>query len=106
VTVIDAPTPYLLLTVTPNPSVDRAPFAIRVDVDRRAVVAGDVRDARPIVKYVRLPPGERRVMIEARAGRTFRPADAGSPDDRDLGLMMRWRFLPAEPGGGAAGVAR
>jgi hypothetical protein len=97
VAVIDAPTPHLLLTVTPNPLATRTPLGVHVDVDRHAVIDDEVRSAQPIVKYMKLPAGEPRVMIEARASRTFRPADAGLSDTRELGLMMQWRFLPAEP---------
>jgi len=101
VTVIDARTPHLLLTVTPNPTANRRPLALRVDVDRRPVIDGEIQGTQPIVRYVKLPMGEPRVMIEARAGRTYRPADAGLTDARDLGVMLRWRFLPAEPPGDA-----
>jgi hypothetical protein len=97
VAVIDAPTPHLLLTMTPNPLAARRPIAVRVEVDRRAVIDDEVRSAQPIVKYVKLPAGEPRVMIESRASRTFRPADAGLADTRELGLMLQWRFLPGEP---------
>jgi hypothetical protein len=97
VAVIDAPTSHLLLTVTPNPLAARTPLGVHVDVDRRAVIDDEVRSAQPIVKYLKLPAGEPRVMIEACASRTFRPADAGLADTRELGLMLQWRFLPAEP---------
>jgi hypothetical protein len=100
VAVVDAPTSHLLLTVTPNPSAGRTPLGVRLDIDRRRVIDVDVRGAQPMVKYVPLPPGERRVMIEARASRTFRPADAGLADTRELGVMLQWRFLPAEPPAG------
>jgi hypothetical protein len=43
------------------------------------------------------------VLIETRVSRTFRPRDFGRPDDRELGLLARWRFLG--PDGPAAGTA-
>jgi hypothetical protein len=101
VAVIDAPTRHLLLTITPNPLAARRPLGVRVEVDRRAVLDDHVRSTEPIVRYVRLPSQEARVMIETRAGPTFTPADAGLPDTRELGLMLQWRFLPAEPAGDA-----
>jgi hypothetical protein len=42
---------------------------------------------------VTLPPDERRVFIETRVSRTFRPRELGRADDRELGLLARWRFL-------------
>jgi hypothetical protein len=102
VAVIDAPTPHLLLTITPNPLAVRRPLSVRVDVDRRAAIDEEVRSTQPIVKYVKLQTGEPRVMLEARASRTFKPADAGLADTRELGLMLQWRFLPAEPSPAAA----
>jgi hypothetical protein len=102
VTVIDAPTPHLLLTITPNPLAARRPLGVRVDVDRRTAIDEEVRSPQPIVKYVKLPAGEPRVMIETHASRTFTPADAGLADTRQLGLMLQWRFLPAEPSPEAA----
>jgi hypothetical protein len=97
VAVIDAPTPHLLLTITPNPLAARRPLGVRVDVDRHTAIDEEVRSAQPIVKYVRLPAGEPRAMLETYVSRTFRPADAGLADTRELGLMLQWRFLPAEP---------
>jgi hypothetical protein len=50
---------------------------------------------------VTIPPDERRVLIETRVSRTFRPSDFGRADTRELGLLARWRFL--SPAGPAAG---
>jgi hypothetical protein len=102
VAVIDAPTPHLLLTITPNPLAARRPLGVRVEVNRRTAIDQEVRSTQPIVKYVKLPAGEPRVMIETHASPTFRPADAGLADTRELGLMLQWRFLPAEPSSEAA----
>lgn len=106
VAVIDAPTPHLLLTITPNPLAARRPLGVRVDVDRHVAIDEEVRNTQPIVKYVKLPAGEPRVMIETRASRTFRPSDAGLADTRELGLMLRWQFLSAEPRPAAQTAAR
>jgi hypothetical protein len=106
VAVIDAPTRYLSLAVAVDPlGVNRPgslpgkvpPVDVRVWVDRKLVVDSRVNDNQFIDTVVTLPPGEERVMIETRVSRTFRPGELGLVDNRELGLLTRWRFLSAPP---------
>jgi hypothetical protein len=100
--VIDAPTRQLSLSVAVDPlGINQSgrgpgplpPVDVRVWVDRVLVVDARVTDTRPIEKLVTLPPGESRVFIETHVSRLFRPRDFGAADDREVGLLTRWRFV-------------
>jgi hypothetical protein len=44
---------------------------------------------------VRVPDGERRVILETWVSRVLNPFEFGVMDGRQLGLLVRWRFLDA-----------
>jgi hypothetical protein len=110
VTVLDVPTPYFELTVAANPlAADRGgrksrrgPIHVKVQVDGQRVIDQEVTTADPITRVIPIGVGPRRVLVETSVDRTYRPRDFGLPDDRDLGMLTKWRFLEADP----TGVAR
>ncbi len=51
----------------------------------------------PVVKYVEVPDGHPRVTIETEVNRTVWPRDVGAADQRELGLLVGWRFVESPP---------
>jgi hypothetical protein len=107
VAVVEAPTRQMSLVVAVDPmGVNRPgslpgaipPVDVRVWVDRTLVVDTRVNSSRPIETMVTVPPDQARVLIETEVSRTFRPGEYGMVDNRELGLLTRWRFLGAAPG--------
>jgi hypothetical protein len=97
VAVIDAPTRTLEVSVSANHrDLAEHPVEARVWCDGKLVIEARLTDSSPVVQRVRLPDGEARVLIETRASRTVRPSDFGLPDERTLGVMVRWRFDEGE----------
>ena len=47
---------------------------------------------------VRVPDGERRVILETWVSRVLNPFEFGVMDGRQLGLLVRWRFPDAPAG--------
>jgi hypothetical protein len=101
VTVVDAPGPWMKLTVSVNhPDVAQKPVDVRVWRDGEEVISASLNDSRPVTEYVRVPEGHPRIVLETWVNRVLRPADFGVPDARELGLMVQWEFVdtPAAPG--------
>jgi len=105
-TVIEAPAPWMALTVSvdyPGLAHQRdAPashaVAIRpvdVKVWRDGEIAIDMRltDTSRITRYIVVPRGAKRVLLETEVSRTMRGVDFGGSDDRQLGLMVKWSFV-------------
>ena len=69
---------------------------VEVRVNGQPLVDDEVAGPRPLTKYVRLPDSGW-VFIEARVNETFRPADVGLDDNRELGIFLQWHFLDREP---------
>ena len=53
--------------------------------------------AAPVTKYLRVPDGEEWVVVDTRVNRAIRPRDFGAPDNRELGLLVKWDFLAGPP---------
>jgi hypothetical protein len=68
----------------------------------------DTRLSRPELEtvYVGIRPPERWALMETRVSRALKPIDLGVPDDRELGLIVKWRFVPAPPPGADVRIAR
>jgi hypothetical protein len=96
VAVVDAPEPWMKLTVSVNHAdVARRPVAVRVWRDGDEVLKATLRSAQPVIEYVRVPEGRQRVVLETWVDRVVRPADFGVPDPRELGVMVQWEFVAA-----------
>jgi hypothetical protein len=91
--VVPAPTRSLELTLRTN-SIDLPDHPRRVQawVNGRRVIDAVLKvGADSVTQSVMLPAGAERVLIETS---TDRAVVAPSPDNRELALMVRWRFLP------------
>jgi hypothetical protein len=72
---------------------DTHPVHARVWMGRALVIDTVLRDTTPVVRYVEVPEGERRVVVSTEVDRVVRPIDLGAEDQRELGLMVGWRFV-------------
>jgi hypothetical protein len=98
VTVLEAPTEWLRLTVSANHrDLDTKPVDVKVWRDRELVLRSRLSTTTPVTKYVHLPGAEKRVIIETWASRVVRPSDFGAEDTRELGVMVKWEFVDAPP---------
>jgi O-Antigen ligase len=98
VAVIDAPAPWMTLSVSANHADLAAhPVEARLWCDGTLIVDARLTDSQPVVRHVRLTESEKRVLIETTASRTLRPADFGMADERELGLMLSWSFSDSRP---------
>jgi hypothetical protein len=98
VAVIDASGRWLALTVRVNHlDIGARPVDARAWVDGFLVVDTRLESTAPVTKYVRVPDGEKWTVVETRVSRVIKPRDFGAADDRELGLLVQWRFVPAPP---------
>jgi hypothetical protein len=98
VAVIDASGRWLALTVWVNHiDIGARPVDMKAWVDGHLVVDTRLASTAPVTKYVRVPDGETRVLVETRVSRVIKPSDFGVPDGRELGLLVKWRFMTAPP---------
>jgi hypothetical protein len=96
VAVLDAPTRWLALTVSANqPDVGVRPVDAKVWSDGHVALKAHFISAEPLTGYVRIPAGERRMVIETWVSREFHVA----ADDRTLGLRVKWDFVTTPPPG-------
>jgi hypothetical protein len=99
VTVINASGRWLALSVSVNHlDIRSRPVDTKAWVDGHLVIDTRLETTTPITKYVRVPDGEEWALIETRVNRVIKPSDFGVPDDRELGLLVQWRFMTAPPG--------
>lgn len=111
VAVVEAPTRWLELTVSVNflalidggnRSNSNRPspiYPVRAVAWRDGEVVVDARltDTSPVTRFVQVPRNEPRILLETWVSRVFRPRDFGVADDRELGLLVKWRFVDAPP---------
>jgi hypothetical protein len=109
VSVIETPPRWMALTVSvdhlaltsphaaASPVVPTRPVVVRVWCDGQAVLDTELRDTRAITTYVRIPDGQTRVVLETRTSRALRPKELGLDDDRELGMLVSWRFVDRAP---------
>jgi hypothetical protein len=94
VRVIDVPHPWVGLTVGVNHfDIAELPVHAKVWFAGELVIDERLTTTKPIVRYLRVPNGASRAVIETRADRVVRPTDHGGSDPRELGLLVRWKFL-------------
>jgi hypothetical protein len=98
VAVIDVSGRWLALTVWVNHlDIGARPVDTKAWVDGHLVVDTRLVSTEPVTKYVRVPEGEERVLVETRVSRVIKPSNFGVPDDRELGLLVQWRFMTTPP---------
>lgn len=97
VAVIEAPRPWMRLTVGVNHlDIAENPVEARVWCNGRRVLDTRLTTVVPVVRYVRMP-NRPRVTLESSVSRVIRPADFGVPDARELGLLVQWAFVDVPP---------
>jgi hypothetical protein len=102
VTVLPTPSDRKWLQVTiwvERMNVARQAVEARVWADRHLVVDAQLSSGDPVTRYFKVPDGRSRVMLETWVSRALRPRDFGVNDNRELGLIVDWRFLDALPPG-------
>ena len=75
------------------------PVDVKVWVDRRLVVDTRLSSIEPVTRDVEIAGLRPRAVIETSVSRTLNPRDFGVPDDRQLGLLVDWKFLNSPPPG-------
>ncbi|MBI2219691.1 MAG: O-antigen ligase family protein [Acidobacteria bacterium] len=101
VTVPPATDRWLKLTVwVEHPDANRDLVRADVRVNGKRVVGRRLSRDIPVTSYVRVPEGAKRIVIEARTDRAFRPerVDSSTQDSGERGLAMKWEFVPNAPG--------
>jgi hypothetical protein len=102
VAVLPAPSDRRWLQVTvwvQHIDLPKKPVDVKVWADRQLIVRTQLSTIEPVTRYFKVPDGDRRVVLETWVSRTLRPRDFGVPDDRELGLLVDWKFLDALPPG-------
>jgi hypothetical protein len=80
---------YLPVTFWANhPDLSDRPLHVRIRINGRVDIDEMITDSRPVTRYFKLAPDERGVMIETWVDRTWRPAEAGERDGRELGVAL------------------
>ncbi len=98
VAVVDAPGRWLVLRVSVNHlDLETHPVHARVWLGRTLVLDTELGATTPVVKYVEVAEGHPRVTIETEVNRTVWPRDLGAADQRELGLLVGWRFVDRPP---------
>jgi hypothetical protein len=75
------------------------PVDVKVWANRQLLVQTRLSTIEPVMRYFKVPDGDRRVVLETWVSRTLNPRDFGVPDDRELGLLVDWKFVDAPPPG-------
>jgi hypothetical protein len=91
VAVVETPEPWLKLTAwASHPDAADRPVTIRVWVDGRPALESVRHDGTPVTAWIAIPAGTPRVVIRTSVDRTWRPADHGGSDTRELGMAIAW----------------
>jgi hypothetical protein len=72
-----------------HPDADERPVRVRVTVDSVVVHDSDLKRSAAIMLDIPAPAGASHMVIETEISRTWRPADFGRNDRRELGLSVR-----------------
>lgn len=98
VIVLEAPKPWMKLTVSVNHAdIMRRPVAVKVWRDREIVLDTQLATTEPVTRYITLSRDEKFVFIETWVNRFVRPSDYGLGDNRELGLLVKWTFVDSAP---------
>jgi hypothetical protein len=101
--VVDAPSRVLALSVWVNHrDIETRPVDVKAWCDGTLVLQSTLNRTSRITKYVSLPPGEKRVVVDTWVSRVVHPKDLGVEDSRELGLMVKWAFVDRVPDGETA----
>ena len=68
------------------------PVDVKVWSEGRLVIDTRLKSTEPVTRTVQLPEGVKQTLVDTWVSRTVRPSDLGIADDRELGLLVKWRF--------------
>lgn len=92
---VDITAPTLRIAVrVPHADVASNPVGLKVWCEGHVVIDTRLTSNEPVVATVAAPTGLRQALIDVEVGRTVRPSDFGGTDARELGVLMKWAFLP------------
>ncbi|PWT79963.1 MAG: hypothetical protein C5B57_13020 [Blastocatellia bacterium] len=100
VTVLPAPSDRRWLRVkiwTDRLNLVRQPVDAKVWTDRRLIVNTRLASVEPVTRYVKVPEGKQRVIVETWVSHARRPSETGLNDARELGIMVEWEFVAIPP---------
>ena len=107
VTVLQAVKPWMKLTLGVNqPDLAKKPVDVKIWVNQKLTVRTQLTSIIPIVRYIPVGDGGKRMMLETWVSRVDRPSDRGENDSRELGLLVSWNFLDAPPPDSVIGDVR
>jgi len=75
------------------------PVDVKVWANRQLLAQRQLKAIEPVTRYFKVPDGDKRVVLETWVNRSVRPRDLGVPDDRELGLLVDWKFVGSPPSG-------
>jgi len=89
-----APTTHLVLRYhVEHPDVAVHPVRLRITTPCQTIVDGPFMDGSVDGQALELPEGQTRVVFDTEVSRTWRPADFGKPDQRELGAAVEADFV-------------
>ena len=76
-----------------HPDVAVSPVRLRISTPCQTIVDRDFMDGSVDGQALELPEGQSRVVFDTEVSRTWRPADFGKPDQRELGAAVEADFV-------------
>ena len=77
----------------------KRPVDVKVWANHQLLAETRLTAIEPVTRYFKVPDGDKRVVLETWVSRSLRPRDFGVADDRELGLLVDWKFVDAPPPG-------
>jgi hypothetical protein len=94
---VNAPTQHLVLRFhVEHPDIATHPVKVRITTACQTLVDEFLTDTDVNGRAYELPAGQSRIAFDTEVSRTWRPADVGKPDRRDLGLAVEVDFVGTE----------
>jgi hypothetical protein len=79
-----------------HPDIATHPVKVRITTACQTLVDEFLTDTDVNGRAYELPAGQSRIAFDTEVSRTWRPADVGKPDRRDLGLAVEVDFVGTE----------
>lgn len=99
VALVDVAGRIMTVTVRVNHGdVAERPVDVKVWSEGRLVLQTRLASGAPSRVTVALPPGLKQTLVETWVSRVVHPRALGVPDDRELGLLVGWRFVDSPKG--------
>jgi hypothetical protein len=69
------------------------PVRARIWRDADLVFTRELTDTAPVTLTIPIDGPDRWTFLETEVSRVIRPRDIGIADDRELGMLIKWRFI-------------